>query len=270
MKLRSLLFHVAVSLLIAAAGNAFAGPEADTTAPAAPPSKARSKVKIVTLNSDGEKAPEVRVWTGDGDGQWVGRTVKRGFLGVGLLNLNQELREFFGAQQAAGVLISKIEAGSPADKAGLEVGDVIVAVDGKPVDSSVDVGRFVGEKEDGQSVSLDVYRDKRVRTISADVVQREKPEIDLAPLMRGSLEGHLADLSQLDEERAMVFSLDPSDLEKFSKGLGETLESPEFKDRLRVWQSTNDEVEARMKELEKKLRDLEQRLKEAEAKKGTR
>ncbi len=270
MKLRYVLIHVAVALLLTAAGSVFA--DADATAPpAAPETKPRTKYKIVTLNRDGDKDPEVHVFTGDGDDQqWVGRTVKRGFLGVGLVNLNQELRDYFGTPQDSGVLISKIEAGSPADKAGLKVGDVLVSVDGKTVDSAVDVGRLVGDKEDGQSVSLDIYRDKRARTVTAYVVQREKPEIDLAPMMRGAWADNPAELSKLDQERGMFFKLDPQDLEKFSKGLSDTLESPEFKDRLRVWQSTNAEVEARMKELEKKLRDLEQRLKEAEAKKGNR
>ena len=63
----------------------------------------------------------------------------RGYLGVSLLDLTPELREHFGRKET-GVMVLRVTADGPAAKAGLQVGDVITAIDGIAVDSSGDVG----------------------------------------------------------------------------------------------------------------------------------
>ena len=83
---------------------------------------------------------------------------KRPFLGVSLNDITPELREYFGGSKDAGVLVGSVEEGSPAAKAGFRVGDVIVAVDGKEVDSSWGLRTALRTKKDGDSVRIDVIR----------------------------------------------------------------------------------------------------------------
>src|SRR5262245_50302044 len=81
------------------------------------------KRKVVVVSGEGKPM----VWESDGP------MVSRGYLGVGLTDLTPELRTHFGAPEDAGVMVSKVEPGSPADKAGIKVGDVLASIDGKEV-----------------------------------------------------------------------------------------------------------------------------------------
>jgi serine protease Do len=84
--------------------------------------------------------------------------VNRGRLGVAIQGVNKELAESFGLDKPRGALVSSVEPGSPAEKAGLKSGDVILAVDGKPIDQSVDLPRIVGETKPGTALALQVWR----------------------------------------------------------------------------------------------------------------
>ena len=82
----------------------------------------------VVSNSEGPLVEGFRL-----DADWFG---KRAHLGVSLVDLTDELREHFGAPKDAGLLVSSVEDGSPADKSGIQTGDIIVAIDGKDVQST--------------------------------------------------------------------------------------------------------------------------------------
>jgi serine protease Do len=84
--------------------------------------------------------------------------VNRGRIGVTIQGLNKELADSFGLEKPRGALVNSVEAGSPAAKAGLQTGDVILAVDGKPVESSADLPRVVGETKPGGTLALQVWR----------------------------------------------------------------------------------------------------------------
>lgn len=97
-----------------------------------------------------------------------------GFLGVQLSDLTPELRTHFGVPEDVGVMVGKVVDGSPALRAGLEVGDVVTAVDGEPVASSSALARAVGGREDGDTVVLEVWRDGKMEKISATLEERER------------------------------------------------------------------------------------------------
>ena len=95
--------------------------------------------------------------------------VTRGRLGVAVQDLNQGLAESFGLDKAHGALVSKVEPDSPAAKAGLEAGDVILKFDGEAVVSSAELPPKVATVAPGKPVSLEVWHKGKTRSVSVTV-----------------------------------------------------------------------------------------------------
>jgi serine protease Do len=95
--------------------------------------------------------------------------VNRGRIGVTIQGVNKDLAESFALDKARGALVNSVEPGGPAAKAGLETGDVILAVDGKPVESSADLPRIIGESKPGTSLGLQVWRKGATRDLRVSV-----------------------------------------------------------------------------------------------------
>jgi len=94
--------------------------------------------------------------------------VKRGLLGVSISDFNAESAKAFGIEGTAeGALVQEVAGGSAAEKAGIEVGDVIVSVDGQRIKSASELRNTVGLKRSGESVRVDVLRDGKRRQITA-------------------------------------------------------------------------------------------------------
>ncbi len=92
--------------------------------------------------------------------------VSRGRLGVTIQGLDAELAQNFGLDKPSGALVANVEAGSPAEKGGLQPGDVVTAVNGQKVDNSADLPRIIGEQKPGTTVRLSVWRDRKSREIN--------------------------------------------------------------------------------------------------------
>jgi serine protease Do len=84
--------------------------------------------------------------------------VTRGRIGVQMQELTSDLASSFGLESTEGALVSMVEGGSPAAKAGLLPGDVILEFGGKPVQSAADLSHLVGSTAPGTSVAVDVWR----------------------------------------------------------------------------------------------------------------
>ena len=97
----------------------------------------------------------------------------RKFIGVYCDNLTPELAKYFGVDGDSGLLVSKLTENGPAEKAGLEVGDVIVKADGKVVKSLDRLSLLIQKKEKGEKVKLEIIRDKKKRTIEIEVDEEE-------------------------------------------------------------------------------------------------
>ena len=94
--------------------------------------------------------------------------VKRGLLGVSISDFNAESAKAFGIEGTAeGALVQEVADGSAAEKAGIEVGDVILSVDGQRIKSASDLRNTVGLKRSGDSVRVEVLRDGKRRQITA-------------------------------------------------------------------------------------------------------
>jgi serine protease Do len=96
-------------------------------------------------------------------------SVSRGRLGVVIQEVTPDLADSFGLKQAEGALVAEVEAGSPADKAGLKVSDIILKYNGKPVVSSIDLPRMVGATKPGSSATLSVWRKGETQEIGVSV-----------------------------------------------------------------------------------------------------
>ena len=138
--------------------------------------KIQAKVKLVR---DG-KAKEVTVTLGKlkskfhgfswGDHKgYIFVTGEGGHLGVNLQTLNENLAEYFGVKDDEGALILKVEEKSPAEKAGLKSGDVIVQMEGKNISTPEDIKDILSNLEEGDKVTIQVVRHKKKKTMKAEL-----------------------------------------------------------------------------------------------------
>ena len=102
----------------------------------------------------------------------TGRVV-RGRIGVTIAPVSKDVAESIGLGRAAGALVQSVEKDGPADKAGVEAGDIIVKVDGRPVERSGDLPRLIGGTKPGARVSLQVFRRGSARELSVTVAELE-------------------------------------------------------------------------------------------------
>lgn len=98
-----------------------------------------------------------------------GGTVTRGRIGVTIQALTRELAESFGMSQSSGALVSNVEKDGPAGQAGLQVSDVILKFDGKPVIDSADLPRMVAATKPGSKVAVEVWRKGASRQLTVQV-----------------------------------------------------------------------------------------------------
>jgi len=93
----------------------------------------------------------------------------RGWLGVAIQNVDQALAESFGLEKPTGALIAQVTKNSPADKGGLSSGDIILRFNNKQVNYSSELPPFVGAVAPGQSVSVEVLRNGKTKSLSITI-----------------------------------------------------------------------------------------------------
>ena len=101
-----------------------------------------------------------------------GRVI-RGRIGVTIAPVTKDVAESIGLGRATGAMVRGVESGGPADKAGIEAGDIITKVDGKLIDKSADLPRIVGATRPGSATSLQVFRRGAYRDVSVTVAEFE-------------------------------------------------------------------------------------------------
>jgi hypothetical protein len=213
-------------LLVAGSAWALPGDPAPTPKP-----REVVRQKIVIVDKDGKE----HVYDSEGS------PVRRGYLGVGLVDLTPELRTHFGAPDDAGVMVSSVEDGSPADKAGIQVGDILTSLDGKDIESSWDIRARVRELKEGEQVPLQVWRDGKAQNVSATIALRERPEFDMGPILMHGDGEHAPMAIQIDRDRLPREGMAP-----MAMALPRSAREAE--------------LEKRLKELEKRLAELEKSL----------
>ncbi len=115
--------------------------------------------------------------------------VTRGSLGVMLQDLSPELAQAFNLKARGGALVSRVEPGSPADRAGLKAGDVVIKVNGRDVRGSADMRNVVGLQRIGEVVEMDVLRDGKPLELKAVIEKTRLNAVDggeLHPRLEGA------------------------------------------------------------------------------------
>ena len=102
--------------------------------------------------------------------------VVRGWLGVGIQDVDRALAESFGLDKPAGALISQVEPGGPAEKAGVRVGDVVIEFDGQPVNESADLPHIVGMVKPGTRSAMKVIREGKKTDLRITVGELESAD----------------------------------------------------------------------------------------------
>lgn len=112
--------------------------------------------------------------------------VSRGRLGVVIQEVSKELAESLGLAKPMGAVVNSVEKGGPAEKAGLEAGDVILKFDGKAINNSADLPRMVGATRPGSRSVVQVWRKGGTREIGVVVGEVPEEKVANAKPQRGS------------------------------------------------------------------------------------
>ena len=100
--------------------------------------------------------------------------VSRGRLGVVIQEVSKELADSLGLSRAMGAVVNSVEKGGPAEKAGIEAGDVILKFDGKAINNSGDLPRLVGATRPGTRSTVQVWRKGSTRDIAVSVGEMQE------------------------------------------------------------------------------------------------
>ena len=198
--LLALLLVAPTASRVAASGNP--SPTPDPEVKDKPKEKTKKQKKIVVqvpdqeivvdddgvfLGGEGEDGPEMFADLGDFSElehqlSWF---EGGGYIGVRPIEMTPDLRAHFGAPREAGVLIGTVEKDSPAAKAGLQVGDIVTAADGQKIERRRDLVRAVRRKKEGDTVKVDIVRDRAAKTLTVSVAEREDGGVRIGELGRG-------------------------------------------------------------------------------------
>jgi serine protease Do len=129
---------------------------------------------------------------------------ERPFIGIQLQDLTSELAKQFGLKSTSGVLISTVEPNSPAQKAGLKNGDVIIKLDNKSINSSGSLVGQIAAKKVGDNVTLVVMRDKKEVSVKVTLAKMDATALASTQSFSG------LQIKNATPSGAMITSVDPN------------------------------------------------------------
>jgi serine protease Do len=103
--------------------------------------------------------------------------VTRGRIGVQIGEVTKDVADSLGLPKAHGALVQRVESGSPAEKAGLEAGDIILKFNGVPIEKSTDLPRLVGNTKPGTRTTVTVWRKGATRDLNATIAEMEADKV---------------------------------------------------------------------------------------------
>jgi serine protease Do len=132
--------------------------------------------------------------------------VSRGRLGIGVQEVDQQLASSFGLDKPVGALVSSVDKGSPAEKAGIEPGDVILKFNGNPINLSKDLPPLVADTSPGTNCKLEVWHAGKSKEVTVRVgeLKTASSREETAVQAKGKLGLSVRPLTDEDEESADV------------------------------------------------------------------
>jgi len=101
--------------------------------------------------------------------------VTRGWLGVGIQDLDNELKKYYEVDH--GVLVTQVFPDDPADKAGIKAQDIILSLNGTPVDSARELSKVVADLSVGETAAIKIHRKGKIKTVEVDIAKRDESQI---------------------------------------------------------------------------------------------
>jgi len=161
----------------------------------------------------------------------VGWTDPRGWMGIYHYELDQAMQTALAIPH--GLMVKEVVAGSPAEKAGLQVGDVLVRIDSEDIIGTEDLSGYVGARP-GRTVRLEVVRQGKPETLTAELGTRDRQlelglenltplkevSAELKPAVRNMIDDYLAEMRTLRQEIAAL----QKDIERLRRDLKKVLE----------------------------------------------
>jgi serine protease Do len=134
-------------------------------------------------------------------------TVTRGWLGVGIQNISDEMAEYYGIKDKNGVLVSRVFPGDPADKAGIRTKDIITEINGKKIKTSRELTRIIAAFHVGQMVNISVLRDGKEKTFKVKIAKRQEEKLAAGEIPQQEQEDFGIQVSNLTPEIAQKFNI---------------------------------------------------------------
>ena len=213
------------------------------------------------------RSPELLRWkAGDPSAPIVLGAARRGYLGVDTVELSPGLRAHYGAPDDRGVMVSRVVTGAPADRGGLRVGDVILAVQQRPVASTWALKSILAGRRGGDPIRLTIVREGRRLELPVTLEEHEATIADIAPFVANDRQGRMI---LLDPERTRMLLphrvdapalAPPEELERALETATRTLRVRELPPRVRAEIAERRRLEQRIRELEARLRQVEAEL----------
>ena len=133
--------------------------------------------------------------------------VARGWLGVSVQNMTPELADAFGMPQSSGVVVTKIVPGTPAEAGGLHQGDVIVKIEGTPIDNANQLRNYIAATMPSSSVRMDVARGDRNVRLSVAIGEKPYAADEFRPPARKQPSGIGLSLQDVSRDVAAALGL---------------------------------------------------------------
>lgn len=173
------------------------------------------------------------------------------YVGIEMQSLNEQLGAYFGVKDGDGVLISRVEEDSPAEKAGLKAGDVIVSVDSEQIDGSDDVSEILADKDAGDKVAFGLIREKKPVTVTVEVAEGDDDSHwgHLAIPDLGDLQFYQPRTRGLSRGNSSGLMWDEGDREKYEEAMRE------YKRSLQEYKEQMQDLRRELNDLKKKVED---------------
>jgi len=134
--------------------------------------------------------------------------VTRGWLGVGIQDLSDELKSYYGVTDSGGVLITQVFEGDPADKGGIKANDIIIEIDGKTVKTARELSGIIANTEVGKMTTIKLLREGKAKTVRVELAKRDDSELLARRPSQDTSEDMGLELMDLTKENASRFGFE--------------------------------------------------------------